>query len=443
MGPVCGGVACINGTLIIAGSAPPPVPGQVVVNSGTINVPILEGNFPTGPYLPSTSNLTVGGIPANATLTNISVRMNITHPFVGDVVAVLKAPNGQIFNLDALLNRTNNAGANFVNTVISQAGTTLLSAGTSPWTGTFKADAAGATFVVFGFTLPGGPVGYIPTTTNWTILYPTPNGVWTLAMYDAGAPDIGTLTNWAITIDYTTPGTTSVPLTYTWSPAAGLYTDPAACIPYIAGTQTDRVYAAPVVNTVYTVTATNGNTGCINTGTILVIYTPPAPTIVPPSATICENDPAVKLCITSSLAPSPATATYSRTGLSKFFTNNPVGIKDTLAVPLPPTATITNATVAFNITHTWDGDIAVVLKAPNGQVLNLDYFLSNTGGAGPTSGFTNTRISSTGVAALSSGANPYNGIFKADAQLVAGGNGPTGPAGMLATNCASALKIPL
>ena len=120
-----------------------------------------------------------------------------------------------------------------------------------------------------------------------------------------------------------------------------------------------------------------------------------------------------------------------------------MGIKDTLAVPLPPTATITNATVAFNINHTWDGDIAVVLKAPNGQVLNLDYFLSNTTGAGPTTGFTNTRISSTGTALLSSGANPYNGIFRADAQLVA--NIPAGPVGPFppATNWASALNIPL
>jgi len=32
--------------------------------------------------------------------------MNITHAYVGDVVAVLKAPNGAIINLDAMLNKT-------------------------------------------------------------------------------------------------------------------------------------------------------------------------------------------------------------------------------------------------------------------------------------------------------------------------------------------------
>ncbi|MEZ5028320.1 MAG: hypothetical protein R2765_05980 [Ferruginibacter sp.] len=94
-----------------------------------------------------------------------------------DVIAVLKAPNGQVFNLDALLSATNNPGANFVNTVISSAGTTPLSSGTGPFTGTFKADAVGATFDVFGFTLQGGPNGYIPTTQSWNDLYSTPKTV--------------------------------------------------------------------------------------------------------------------------------------------------------------------------------------------------------------------------------------------------------------------------
>lgn len=44
---------------------------------------------------------------------------------------VLKAPNGQVFNLDALLNYTNNPGANFLNTVISSAGVATLSSNCS------------------------------------------------------------------------------------------------------------------------------------------------------------------------------------------------------------------------------------------------------------------------------------------------------------------------
>ncbi|MBL0199368.1 MAG: proprotein convertase P-domain-containing protein [Chitinophagaceae bacterium] len=82
----------------------------------------------------------------------MSVKLNLTHTYIADMVIVLKAPNGNVFNLDAVINRTGGAGANFVNTVISSAGTTLLSAGAPPYTGTFAPDAAGATFVAAGFT---------------------------------------------------------------------------------------------------------------------------------------------------------------------------------------------------------------------------------------------------------------------------------------------------
>ncbi|MBK6635011.1 MAG: hypothetical protein IPG38_12500 [Chitinophagaceae bacterium] len=52
------------------------------------------------------------------------------------MVIVLKAPNGQVFNLDANINKTGGAGANFINTIISSASTTPSSAGAPPYTGT-------------------------------------------------------------------------------------------------------------------------------------------------------------------------------------------------------------------------------------------------------------------------------------------------------------------
>ena len=433
-GPVCGGIAGVNGTLITAGSSAPPIPGSLTFNSGAINIPIPEGNFPNPPATAASNIIAVSGIPANATITGVSVKSNITHAFVGDVVMVVKAPNGAVFNLDALLNITNNSGANFVNTIISSAGTTTLDLGTAPWTGTFKADAVGATFNFFGFNLAGGPVGFTPTTSNWFDLYPNPNGNWTIAAYDAGAPDVGNLTSWELKIDYTTPGGAGSPLTYTWSPAAGLFTNATATIPYIAGAQASSVYAAPAVNTVYTKTGTNGTTGCTNTGTISVIYTPTAPIISPASAAICLND-IQQLTITSALVPSPFTAAYSSGPISVVIPdNNAAGAVSVINVPIPSTAQITSMNVNFNMTHTWAGDVVMVLKAPNGQVLNLNYNISTTGGTGPTSGFTNTTISSTGTAALSTGTNPYTGTFKADAvTAAAAGFGPPGPTGYLPT----------
>ncbi|MBK8496914.1 MAG: hypothetical protein IPL50_19380 [Chitinophagaceae bacterium] len=101
----CGGVAGIYGTELTVGSAPPPVPGQVSANSGTINVPIPDG---TG--VAATSNLTIAGIPANATITEIKVNMNINHTWVGDADVNLRAPNNAILNLVGGLD--NGAGGN-------------------------------------------------------------------------------------------------------------------------------------------------------------------------------------------------------------------------------------------------------------------------------------------------------------------------------------------
>ncbi len=416
--PVCGGIAGTNGTLITAGSSAPPVPGTATFNSGAINVAIPEGVFPAPPATAATNVIAVTGIPANATITNLSVTSNITHPYVGDVVMVLKAPNGAVFNLDALLNKTNNPGANFVNTVISSTGTTTLDLGVAPFTGTFRADAVGATFSAFGFTLAGGPTGFAPTTTNWSGLYSTPNGNWTIAAYDAGAPDLGNLTSWSLKIDYTTPGGTGSPLTYTWAPVTGLYTNSLANIPYIAGSQTSQVYAAPTVNTVYTVTGTNGLTGCVNTGTVGVTYTPKAPIITPPSAIVCSTyNKGVRLT-TNSKSTITNLSFSSGTISVPVVDNNIAGSTSSItASGVPVNATIKAMNVSFNMTHTWAGDVVVVLKAPNGKVLNLDYFLTATGGTGATTGFANTVISSAGSASLSSGSGTYTGTFRPDARV--------------------------
>ncbi len=429
--PVCGGTAGVAGTQITAGSSAPPIPGSATFVSGPVNITIPEGAFPNPPATAATHTIAVSGIPANATIVNVRVKSNITHAYVGDVVMVLKAPNGAVLNLDALLNKTNNPGANFVNTVISSAGVTALDLGAAPWTGTFKADAAGATFSAFGFTLAGGPVGYTPTTTTWSGLYGTPNGNWTLAMYDAGAPDVGNLTSWELAIDYTTPGGAGSPLTYTWSPAAGLYANAGATTPYVAGTQTNTVYAAPTGYTYYTITGTNSTNGCVNTAQVLVNYLPPAPNVTPNPVVMCATDTAVRLISSTS---STSSATFNSGTISVVVPdNNPAGASSIIPVSgIPANATLTGANVTFNMAHTWTGDVVVVLKAPNNNTLNLDYFLTATGGTGATTGFVNTRISSTGTASLGSGANPYTGTFAADARTTtAAGFGATGPTGFI------------
>ncbi|MEI9956395.1 MAG: hypothetical protein WDM90_08870 [Ferruginibacter sp.] len=107
--------------------------------------------------------------------------------------------------------------------------------------------------------------------------------LWPMAVVEILVP----LAGWSIKIDYTTPDPNGAPITYVWSPAAGLYTNTIATLPYTAGTQTPTVYAAPATVTTYTVTATTAATGCSSSAQVVVNYTPPAPVVTPESATIC------------------------------------------------------------------------------------------------------------------------------------------------------------
>ena len=221
--------------------------------SGTVNITIPDG--PTIPPVPTSypavvSNITVSGIPVGATIANVRARLNITHAWVSDLVIALKAPNGQVINLSALANFTNSAGANFTNTTFSSASNTAI---TPPYTGTYRADLAGATFNALGFTWPGGPTGYVPTSTVWSSLYSTPNGVWSVGLYDAGAPDGGVFNSWSLDIDYIigVPATPAV-----WTPAAGLFSDAGATTAYVAGTEVDSVWVRPTPSGVYNYQAT-------------------------------------------------------------------------------------------------------------------------------------------------------------------------------------------
>ena len=340
---------CVTSSLV-------PAPFTSSFTSGVINVPIPEGVFPAPPATAGVSTINVP-LPSTAQITNIRVTMNITHAYVGDVVAVLKAPNGQIINLDALLNATNNPGANFVNTVISSTGTTRLSAGTAPFTNTYRADLVGATFTAFGFTLAGGPVGYTPTATTWQPTYSTPNGNWTLAMYDAGAPDVGNLTSWSITFDYLY----GPPAAGVWSPAAGLFLDAAATIPYIAGTAVTCVYANPTPSGVY-----------------------------PYQVTVQSVGPDAFSTFTNA-----APITITNGGSSPYPSN-------LVVTGLPTTGTTVESVTLTGLSHTWSDDIDILLQSPTGVNVIL---MSDVGGASAPANVTYT-FSDAATAAMGTAANP-------------------------------------
>ena len=432
----CGGVAGLYGVPLVASWAGPPVPNSVTVNSGIINLAVPD-NTANG----VSNNIILTGVPANATITNVSVTLNMLHTYPGDMIIHLKAPNGQILNLYKYNNGqftgpvSGNATWGWYGAKVSQTGITAWSTvavapfiynNSTPW----KADAINSP--VAGSVIQN-PTGFVSNATNFASLYTTgasTNGNWTLAMADGGMPgDIGILASWSMTIDYTTPS--GPPHIFTWSPSLGLYMDPTTTAPY-TGTQTPLVYAAPTTYTVYTVTGTNTATGCIGTATTQVNFAPPAPVVTPNPAIMCLGDPAIKLKV----GLPPNTVQFCSGPINiPVPDNNPAGASNSIAVSgIPASGMITAISVTINMPHTRVGNMVFVLKAPNIAVLNLDYHLSATGGAGPTTGFLNTVISSVNSTFLSTGTNPYTGTFRADAQgIPAGGFGASGPTGMLQT----------
>ena len=264
--------------------------------SGTVSLTIPENG--TGASFGS-NTIAVSGIPAGALVTDVKVRLNMNHNWVGDVCYVLRAPNNQILNLDYFLSSTGGSGTNFLNTVISSSGTALLSSGSSPFTGTFRADAQGAT--VLPGNPPSGPAGFTPTTTTWNSLYSTLNGNWTLAFYDYFVdPDPGTFTKWDLEITYVAP----VFAQGVWGgPAGTIFSDAAATVPY-TGTPATTVWVKPTATGVnnYTVNFTT-TTPCTSATTTVPV------TVHSPVTGIAVSPSAFSVCLGSS-----RTLTASTTG---------------------------------------------------------------------------------------------------------------------------------
>ena len=202
-------------------------------SSGTISLPV-SNLLP-----PAISTINVAGV--TGAVQSITVNLNITHTYDGDMTINLKAPNGNIYNLAW---EVGGSGDNFVNTTFSSAGGTPIFNGTAPFTGTYAAD---------GFT----GVGIAPNLSNtntWTGLYSTPNGAWSLIVTDPWNLDDGTLTSWSITLNY------AIPDAGIWTPVTGLFTNAAGTTPYVAGTPASTVYVSPAATTTYSVSVTNSGT---------------------------------------------------------------------------------------------------------------------------------------------------------------------------------------
>ena len=167
---ICGGLSDFDITATAPGSV---LTTTTAFSSGPLALPIPD-NTPAG----LTNVIAVSTIPAGATITGLSVTLNIAHTFDGDLDISLMGANGTTIELT-----TDNGGAgdNYTNTILSSTGVNPITGGVAPFTGTF---------------LPEG---------NLSTLYSIANGNWSLIIGDDAGGDIGTLNDWSISITYAMP----------------------------------------------------------------------------------------------------------------------------------------------------------------------------------------------------------------------------------------------
>jgi len=319
------------------------VPGTATLSSGPISVAV-----PDASAAGATSTL-VAALPAGASITSMTVTFSMTHTWDSDMRFNLVAPNGQILNL---VNARGGSGDNFVNTTItSVAGAPSLATGAAPFTGTFAPDAA----------IGQGPTGFVSNAANFAALFTQTNGNWILAMRDVAGGDLGTLTSWSITFNY------SVLPTATWS-GGTLFTNAAATTPYIAGSQANAVYVQPSATTTYTATIASGPCAGPNNITVTVLPNPvvtisPASGCGPIALTASGADsyswsPTTGLSAGSGAtvtANPAATTTYTVTGT----TNNSCQSTATATVNSAPTASVIAPVAGFTyqIQESFNGTI--------------------------------------------------------------------------------------
>lgn len=137
-----------------------PIPDASDVESGFVESSIQISNGPTS-------------------ISAISVDVDITHPYVGDVGIALFAPDETyivLFDSDDLP-RAALSGANFVATSFRDTASIPIAEGQAPFTGSFR-----------------------PTEPLSTFDGQDANGTWTLVVFDRAATDTGTLQSWRLRI---------------------------------------------------------------------------------------------------------------------------------------------------------------------------------------------------------------------------------------------------
>jgi subtilisin-like proprotein convertase family protein len=152
-----------SGSSTAAAPTNPTVPPAVVFHATDVPQPVSYLDVFTTSYLNVNQNLPVG---------SLKVQLNITYPVDNDLTIDLIGPDGT----DVTLSYFEGYGANFQNTIFSDAAATPISAGKSPFAGSYRPDSPLSAFAG----------------TNAA-------GTWELQIIDWGASS-GRLNSWSLTV---------------------------------------------------------------------------------------------------------------------------------------------------------------------------------------------------------------------------------------------------
>ncbi len=315
------------------------------------------------------SSIVISGM--NGTTLNansiVSVNMNLTHTYDGDLAIQLISPSGTTIFLS---NRRGGSGHDFTNTVFTMSASTLIAAGAAPFTGPFVPDGSFSTLT-----------GNI-------------NGTWQLKVQDLAAVDTGRVQNWSITLN----SVASETLTYAWT-----------SVPPGFNSTLQNPLVNPLVTSTYSVLVTSPSTGCLGQGSI-TINSLNVNIAASPQVSTCSGDP-VQLS-------SSATSSTGQNVPVVFTTNIPVPIPDNtpagvtspiVVSGISPAALSATSVVSvkINLTHTYDSDLLISLIAPSGNTVAL---CTQRGTSGDN--FINTVFSMSASTLISAGVAPFTGSFK-------------------------------
>ncbi len=148
-------------------------------NNGVLDPPVPV-NLPRSPALPIPDNNAAGVTDTLVSATpgriaRLRVTLNVTHTWTGDLEVRLTSPAGTVI---PLITRRGGSGDNFTNTVLDDAAATAISAGTAPFTGSFRPEQPFAALI-------GEPAA----------------GNWQLTLADRANGDTGTLVSWTLAIE--------------------------------------------------------------------------------------------------------------------------------------------------------------------------------------------------------------------------------------------------